>query len=50
MNQDYGSTILIASHNIQISKMCDYILNLHDGKVKSYIKNERKILAKEVTW
>lgn len=50
MNQVYGSTILIASHNIQISKMCDYILNLHDGKVKSYIKNERKILAKEVTW
>lgn len=50
MNQEYGSTILIASHNIQISKMCDYILNLHDGKVKSYIKNERKILAKEVTW
>lgn len=50
MNQDYGSTILIASHNIQISKMCDYILNLHDGKIKSYIKNERKILAKEVTW
>lgn len=50
MNQDYGSTILIASHNIQISKMCDYILSLHNGRVKAYIKNERKILAKEVTW
>ena len=50
MNQDYGSTILIASHNIQISKMCDYILSLHNGQVKAYIKNERKILAKEVTW
>ena len=35
MNQDYKATILIASHNIQISKMCDYILNIHDGKVKS---------------
>ena len=50
MNQDYGATILIASHNIQISKMCDYILSLHNGQVKAYIKNERKILAKEVTW
>ncbi len=50
MNQDYGSTILIASHNIQISKMCDYILNIHDGKVKSYTKNDEKILAKDVTW
>ena len=50
MNQDYKATILIASHNIQISKMCDYILNIHDGKVKSYVKNDEKILAKDVTW
>lgn len=50
MNQDYKATILIASHNIQISKMCDYILNIHDGKVKSYVKNNEKIQAKEVTW
>lgn len=50
MNHDYKATILIASHNIQISKMCDYILNIHDGKVKSYVKNDEKIQAKEVTW
>lgn len=50
MNKDYKATILIASHNIQISKMCDYILNIHDGKVKSYIKNDEKTLAKNVTW
>lgn len=50
MNKDYKATILIASHNIQISKMCDYILNVHDGKVKSYVKNDEKILAKDVTW
>lgn len=50
MNKDYKATILIASHNIQISKMCDYILNIHDGKVKSYVKNDEKILAKDVTW
>lgn len=50
MNKDYKATILIASHNIQISKMCDYILNIHDGKVKSYTKNDEKILAKDVTW
>lgn len=50
MNQDYKATILIASHNIQISKMCDYILNIHNGEVKSYVKNDEKILAKDVTW
>lgn len=50
MNKEYKSTILIASHNVQISKMCDYILKIHDGKVKSYLKNDEKILAKDVTW
>ena len=50
MNKEYKSTILIASHNVQISKMCDYILKIHDGKVKSYLKNDDKILAKDVTW
>lgn len=50
MNKTYKSTILIASHNIQISKMCDYILNIHNGMVKSYVKNDKKIQAKDVTW
>lgn len=50
MNKTYKSTILIASHNIQISKMCDYILNIHNGMVKSYDKNDNKIQAKDVTW
>lgn len=50
MNKEYKSTILIASHNVQISKMCDYILKIHDGMVKSYLKNDEKILAKDVTW
>lgn len=50
MNKEYKATILIASHNVQISKMCDYILKIHDGMVKSYLKNDEKILAKEVTW
>lgn len=50
MNKEYKATILIASHNVQISKMCDYILKIHDGMVKSYLKNDEKILAKDVTW
>lgn len=50
MNREHNSTILIASHNIQISKMCDYVLSLHNGLVKSFIENKEKILAKEVSW
>lgn len=50
MNRDYKSTILIASHNVQISKMCDYVLSLHNGLVKSFTENKEKILAKDVSW
>lgn len=50
LNQLYGSTIVIATHNVQIAKMCDVILSLHDGRIKSLQENRGKILAQEVNW
>ncbi len=50
LNKIYKSTILIATHNTNISKMCDIILNLHDGKIKNLFVNSNKISAKEVSW
>lgn len=50
LNQKYKTTVIIASHNAQIAKMSDYILSIHNGKVKSFSKNSEKISAKEVTW
>lgn len=50
INKKYKTTIIIATHNIQISNMCDVVLSLHDGKIKSNILNESKSLAKDVCW
>lgn len=50
LNQKYGATVIIASHNTQIAKMSDIILSLHNGSVKSVERNTEKISAKEVTW
>lgn len=50
LNHKYHSTVIIASHNTQISKMSDVILSLHNGSIKSVVENKDKISAKEVTW
>ena len=50
LNKLYGSTIIIATHNTQISKMCDVILSIHNGSIKSIEENREKISANEVTW
>ena len=50
LNQLYGSTVIIATHNIQIAKMCDLILSIHNGSIKSLVENKEKIPAMEVSW
>lgn len=50
LNKLYDSTIIIATHNIQISKMCDFIISIHDGKIKTFTKNKNKISATKVSW
>lgn len=50
LNSTYGTTVIIATHNNQIARMCDFVLSLHDGKIKSYEENKDKITAREVNW
>lgn len=50
LNKIYNSTVIIATHNVQISKMCDYIMNIHNGLVRSFEENKNKISARSVTW
>lgn len=50
LNHKYHSTVVIASHNMQIAKMSDRVLSIHNGAVKSLVENTEKIPAKEVTW
>lgn len=50
LNKIYNSTVIIATHNVQISKMCDYIMNIHNGLVRSFEENKEKIPSRSVTW
>ena len=45
LNKIYNSTIIIATHNVQIAKMCDFIMNIHNGSIRSFEENKEKILA-----
>lgn len=50
LNKLYGLTIVIATRNMQISKMYDVILSIHNGSIKSIEENKEKISANGVIW
>ena len=50
INNDYGTTILIVTHNDAISKMAQRILRLHDGQIISNSLNSSRITAKKLEW
>ncbi|WP_334296364.1 ABC transporter ATP-binding protein [Suipraeoptans intestinalis] len=50
LNQTYHTTIIIATHNVQIANMCHLILKLHDGTLQSVLQNDHLISANEVNW
>lgn len=48
MNMDYGTTIMIITHNAAIKDMADRVIMLHDGKVVQNELNENRIKAEEL--
>ena len=50
VNQKYGNTVIMVTHNDAIKNMADFVVKLRDGVIrKSYI-NENKITAAELDW
>lgn len=49
MNQQFGTTIIIITHNEAISQMADCIIQIKDGKIAENRGNENKISAKELS-
>ena len=45
INNKYGSTIVIVTHNVAISQMAHQVINLHDGRIRSDVKNSNRIAA-----
>lgn len=50
VNQNYGNTIVMVTHNEAIGKMADTVVTLRDGRIRRCIKNETKTAAEELEW
>ncbi len=50
VNQKYGNTVIMVTHNEAIQHMADHTIKLRDGKVRKSIINENKISATELDW
>ncbi len=50
VNQKYGNTIIIVTHNDAIKLMADRVVKLRDGQIRKEYMNEVKISAKELDW
>lgn len=50
VNQRYGTTIIIVTHNTAIQNMANQIIEIKDGKIKSNIRNEQIMEAKDIEW
>lgn len=50
VNQKYGNTIVMVTHNDAIKNMADRVIMLRDGMVRKNYLNETKIPAAELDW
>lgn len=50
VNQKYGNTVIMVTHNEAIQNMADHTIKLRDGQVRRNIVNENKISATELDW
>ena len=48
MNDTYGTTIVIITHNENIASMADRVIKIKDGKVVANIKNDNKQSVEEM--
>ena len=50
VNQKYGNTIIMVTHNEAIQHMADHTIKLRDGVVRKNIVNEEKVSAMDLDW
>jgi len=48
MNDTYGTTVVIITHNLDIASMADRVIKITDGKVVSNVKNTVRNKAEEM--
>ncbi len=50
VNQTYGNTVVMVTHNGAIKEMADRVVKLHDGKIRKNYVNETKTKAMDLEW
>ena len=50
VNQKYGSTVVMVTHNDAIKDMADRVIRFRDGKIRKDYKNEEKTPAADLDW
>lgn len=50
VNQKYGNTVVMVTHNDAIQGMADRVVRLRDGRIRKNILNQHKISAEELEW
>ena len=50
INKEYKTTIILATHNEEITKMSNIIIRLKDGIISQEIENEKVLDAQELEW
>ena len=50
VNQKYGNTVIMVTHNNAIKDMADLVVQLRDGQIQKQYRNAKKIPAAELEW
>ncbi len=50
VNQKYGNTVIMVTHNDAIKNMADFVVKLRDGVIRKSYRNEEKIKAADLDW
>ena len=50
VNQKYGNTVVMVTHNDAIKDMADRVVRIRDGMIRKNYQNEQKIPAADLEW
>ena len=50
VNQKYGNTVIMVTHNDAIKDMADHVVRIRDGMIRKNYLNDHKVSAQELDW
>ena len=50
VNEKYGNTVIMVTHNDAIRHMADLVVKLKDGQIVERIRNEQRVPAQDLEW